>query len=325
MKSVRFSKFGDPARVLELVDVEVPKPGPRDALVKLTVRPISPYELAIIKGTYRIKPSLPATAGFEGVGVVSAVGEDARLIEPGTRVIVPPGPGTWQEYVVRPADQLVRIPNQCSDESAAQISNLTTAWIIAVEELNLQPEEWILQTGGTSHVGRLLIQLSKVLRFKTINLVRREDQVAQLVALGADEVLWTEHGDFVDQALQITGGKGVRAVVDAVGGQIGSKAFKALGKLGTHIVVGGLSGAPIQIETGDIIGKRGQVKGVWNIDWLQSATPEKRSAIVNNLLNLMADKMLTPPVEASYSLDQITRAVQHAQGSRRSGKILLTN
>jgi NADPH:quinone reductase-like Zn-dependent oxidoreductase len=164
-----------------------------------------------------------------------------------------------------------------------------------------------------------------VLGFRTINLVRREEQVAQLISLGADEVIWTGPGDYVDRALQITGGKGVRAVVDAVGGPIGSKAFKVLAKLGTHIIVGGLSGAPVQVETGDIIGKRGQVKGVWNMDWLQSATPEKRNAITNKLLELMADQKLIPPIEASYSLDKVTQAVQHAQGSGRSGKVLLTD
>ena len=83
-------------------------------------------------------------------------------------------PGTWQEYLVVKADQLIPIPEPLSDVIAAQfVVNPLTAWVMATEELALQPGQWLLQTAAGSMLGRVMLQIARLRGFKTINVVRR--------------------------------------------------------------------------------------------------------------------------------------------------------
>src|SRR6266446_4730347 len=105
MKALVFDKFGDPSTVLQLQDVAVPEPGPGQVRVRMLASPINPSDLLVVRGQYGRLPSLPATPGFEGVGVVEAAGPGLlrllRGLSPGRRVAVLNGTGgNWQQSVV---------------------------------------------------------------------------------------------------------------------------------------------------------------------------------------------------------------------------------
>ena len=164
------------------------------------------------------------------MGEVQALGPGVDSVPVGRRV-VPLGvsPGTWAELMVVPAARLLPVPDGVSDEAAAQlVVNPLSAWVLVVDELDLQPGEWLLQNAAGSTLGRVVIQLARARGFRTINVVRRAEQGEELLALGADEVIVTDHEDVEERVREITAGEGVGKAIDAVGGELAGRIAAAL-------------------------------------------------------------------------------------------------
>ena len=324
MRSVRFYEFGDPDDVLRVEDVPQPEPGAGQVLVRLRARSINPSDLLTVRGLYGALPKLPATPGLEGMGEVAAVGEGVKNFRPGQRVIPLGVPGTWQEYLLAPETQLLPVPDAVGDRTAAQfVVNPLTAWVMTVEELALRPGEWLLQTAAGSTLGRVVLQIAALRGFKTINVVRRREQVEELKALGADEVVCAADEDLVERVKEITGGAGATKAIDAVGGQTGGEVARALGRGGVLLVYGVLSMEPMPVDGGRMIFNASTIRGFWLSEWLRTAAPEQRQAVTSELLRLMATREIVPPVEAEYPLSEVLAAVEHAVRPGRSGKVLL--
>ncbi len=325
MRSVRFHEFGDPAAVLRVEDMPRPEPYPNEILVRLNARPINPSDLLTVSGQYGSLPKLPATPGFEGAGVVEAVGDKVKTVQVGQRVVPIGGNGTWQEYITLNAAQAIPIPDNISDVQAAMLLvNPPTAWIMLNEVLNAKPGEWILQTAAGSVVGTWLIKIAHKQGVKTINVVRRRDQIEALLALGADEVICTADENLEDRVNAITGGRGVPHAVDAVGGELGSRVASLLASGGTLVTYGVLSGQPITVDAGRMLFKETIMRGFWLSRWLRRAGPEKMGATFGALIPMLADGEVESPVEATYDLADVVQAAIHAARPGRSGKIVIT-
>ena len=190
MKTIQLEKTGQPADVLQVVQKPTPLPASGEILVKIIASPINPSDISFVQGRYGIRPELPSGAGFEGVGVVDAVGEGVRL-PVGSRVSFT-GVGSWGEYVVVNQKAAIPLPDAIPDEIAAQLFvNPFTAWAM-VEESGVQAGEWLMITACGSAYGKLVIQLCKKKGIKTIGTVRRDDLNEDLKKLGLDEVVNTE-------------------------------------------------------------------------------------------------------------------------------------
>jgi NADPH:quinone reductase len=326
MKSVRFGEFGDPAEVLSVEEVERPSAGAGQVLVRMRARAVNPSDLLTVQGLYGALPKLPATPGLEGMGEVAEVGEGVTHLRAGQRVIPLGVAGTWQEYLVAGAAQVIPVPDSVSDQTAAQfVVNPLTAWIMTVEELGLQPGEWLLQTAAGSTLGRVVLQLARLRGFKTINVVRRRAQAEELKALGADEVISTDEEDLVERVKEITGRAGLTKAIDAVGGETGGAVVSALGRGGVLLVYGLLSMEPMPVDSGRMIFTTSTIRGFWLGDWFQTAPPERQQAVTAELLGLMAAGEVVPPVEAEYPLTEVLAAVRHSVRPGRGGKVLLTS
>ena len=324
MKSVRFSEFGSPSEVLRVEDVAPPAPGAGEVLVRMRARAVNPADLLTVRGLYGALPKLPATPGIEGMGEVVAVGDGVTNFRPGQRVIPLGVGGTWQELIVAPGAQLIPVPDQISDQTAAQfVVNPLTAWIMTVEELALKQGEWLLQTAAGSTLGRVVLQIARLRGFKTINLVRRREQAEELKTLGADEVIATDEEETGERIKEITGKAGVTKAIDAVGGETGAAVLNALGRGGVMLVYGLLSGEPTPVDGGRMIFASTTLRGFWLGEWLRSAAPERQQAVTSAMLRAMASDEIVPPVEAEYPLDEVLAAIEHAVRPGRSGKVLL--
>ena len=324
MQSVRFQEFGEPAEVLKVEEIDKPEPGAGQVLVKMRARPINPSDVLTVRGLYGSLPVPPATPGLEGMGEVAALGEGVSHLRAGQRVIPLGVAGTWQEFIVAPAAQLIPVPDSVSDQTAAQfVVNPLTAWIMTVEELSLQPGEWLLQTAAGSTLGRVVLQIARQRGFKTINVVRRREQCEELKALGADEVICTDDEDIPERVREITGREGLKKAIDAVGGETGAAVANALGRGGVMLVYGLLSGRPLPLDGGRMIFTSSTLRGFWLGDWMRSAPPERQQATVAEMLRAMATREVVPPVEAEYPLAEVLAAVEHSERPGRSGKVLL--
>lgn len=321
MKSAQFNETGLPAEVLSIQDVPVPEPGPGEVRIRVLACNINPSDVMFIQGRYGIRPNLPSGAGFEACGTVDTVGDGVDLPE-GMRVIFTTL-GVWQEYVVVPADTLLPAPEGMPDEVACQaFVNPYTAFGM-LEIADLQAGQWLLVTAGGSAFGQFVMQLCQQRGINTIATVRRAKQVNYLKERGATEVINTKEEDLVKRVRELTDRRGVDYAFDAVGGELGGQAVDCLAKGGTMLVFGALSLQPLTVNSGTMIFKDLTLKSFWLTTWFPALSSEDKQRISKEVLGMLTQQQLTTNVEASYPLDEVVKAVEHANSSGRDGKVIL--
>ena len=269
--------------------------------------------------------SLPATPGLEGAGVVEE--SNGTALAKGTRCVVffntRGGDGSWQEYVAVPATSCMPVPDSVSDEAAAQFLVNPVTVVGLLEELAVPPGEYVIQSAAGSTLGRQLITLAKKQGIKTINLVRRAEQAAELKAIGADEVLCTETDDVVARVTEITGGKLAWGAVDAVGGPLVARMSGAVRNCGTMLLYGAMSGLEFTGSIVDSLFRDVRIHGFWLNLYLGKLTPERKSAVFDAVVSWLADGSLVPHSGECFPLEKVVDAVKASQAPARNGKVLL--
>lgn len=252
MKAFIFERNGEPADVLALRDLPDPKAGLGEVLVRVHLSPVHASDLHIMRGRFGRQPALPASPGVECLGTVEALGPGVTGLSVGMRVVLLDVWGVWRELVVAPAERTVPVPDEVPDEAAAQaMVNPVTAWVLTKVEHRLESGEWLVQTPAGSTVGKLILQLARSEGFRTINLVRRREQLTEITALGGDVTLCTEDEDWANQLVKASGGHGPAKAVDCIAGRIGAKVARTLAPGGRLLVYGVLS-SHRQIKAGSL-------------------------------------------------------------------------
>jgi NADPH:quinone reductase-like Zn-dependent oxidoreductase len=329
MKAVVFDRFGDPAEVLRVRETPLPELGPGQVRVRMLASPINPSDLLVVRGHYGRHPALPATPGFEGVGVVDAAGPGwlrlLRGLSAGRRVAVLNGAGgNWQQYVVLSARQVVPLAADLLDEQAATFFvNPATALLMTQRVLRVPPGAWLLQTAAGSAVGRMVIRLGKHFGFRTLNVVRRREQAEELLRDGADAVICTNDESVAERVRTLTGGAGVRFALDAVGGATGLAVVQALGPGGRMLVYGTLANEPIAVDPRVLMVGQKRIEGFWLSEWVMQQGPLTMLKLFRNVQRLIRAGVLTSDIGTSFPLEQIQEAVRQAETPGRQGKILL--
>ena len=321
MKSIIFDQTGKPTDILKLTETAMPEPGPNEVRIKVIASPINPSDIMFVQNLYGIRPQLPSGAGFEGVGIIDAVGEGVQM-QTGTRISFT-SIGTWSEYVITNQRGLIPVPAAISDDVAAQLFvNPFTAYAM-VQDSGVPEGGWLMITAAGSAFGKLVSQLCAMRGIKTIGTVRRDELNDELKALGLTEIINTETENLTARVKQITEGNGVACVLDAVGGHTATEAFKCLAKGGTMIIYGLMSLQDPVLNAGLMIFRELTVKGFWLTDWMRRVDSQTRQDVAKNVIDLLASGKIQMPVEATYSLDRIVEAVEHADQPGRWGKILM--
>ncbi|GAB3323077.1 zinc-binding dehydrogenase [Larkinella ripae] len=321
MQTVSFSAIGHPTEVLRVVEAPLPEPGPGEVRIKVIASPLNPSDLMYVQNLYGIQPELPSGAGFEGVGLVDAVGEGVAM-RTGIRVSFT-AIGAWSEYVLANQRSLIPVPNTLSDDVAAQLFVNPFSAYAMLEETGLQAGQWVLLTAAGSSFSKLVIQLCKLKGIQTIGTVRHNDLDDELKALGLTAVINTEKEKLTTRVKALTEGKGVACVLEAVGGTTASDALKCLSKGGTMILYGVLSLQNPSFNVGLMIFRELTIKGFWLTDWMRRVDSQTRQNVARNVITLLVSGQIQVPVEAAYPLSEIKKAVEHSQQSGRHGKILI--
>jgi len=322
MKSVQFIQTGSPSEVLEIREIPIPEPGPNEVRIKVSACNINPSDIMFIRGLYGIKPEFPSPAGFEATGIVDKV-EDGSEFHVGMKVIFT-AVGVWQEYVAVTENRVFPAPDGIPDDVASQaFVNPYTAYAM-IEQSNLQRGQWLLLTAGGSAFGQFAVQIAKKRGINTICMVRRDDQIDDLINLGATAVINIEKGDLNEEVDKITDNNGVEYVFDAVGGEMGAIALDCLTAGGTMIVYGAMSLKSIPLKSGIMIFKKLTITGFWFTAWLTTITRQEKIKATSEILGLLTTGELKVNIEASYSLKDVAQAVKHAESPGRTGKIILS-
>ena len=315
-----FPETGAPAEVLEIETFEPRPPGPGEVLVRLIAAPINPADLNTIEGTYGVKLDLPATPGIEGCGVVELSCSEG--FSPGDPVVFLQRADTWATHTTVPAAHLFKLPAGIDPVQAAMLKvNPATAWQLLHGFGNPGEGGWIVQNLGNSAVGRCVIQLARELGIRTISFVRREEQFAELKALGADEVLLDDDGGLA-AAKEILGGPSAKLAFNAVGGDSALRLMKLLAKGGTHITYGAMAKKPITLPNGLLLFQDIRLRGLWVTRWVEGASSEEVRDVYQKLAALVAGGKLVQPVDRVFPLEEWPAALARLSAPDRSGKVL---
>ena len=317
-----YETHGNPAEVLRVVELPWPQAAADEVVVKMSAAPINPADLNSIEGKYPIRPTLPATPGMEGAGIVAELGTGVRDLAVGTPVILPHGFGTWREACAIAADKLVAVPPEIEPIQASMLKvNPITAWRMLHDFVSLQPGEWLIQNAANSAAGRCVIQIARELGYKTVNVVRRPELVAELQELGGDVVL-IDGENFRDEVAAATGRVPIRLALNAVGGENALRVAKTLAADGTMVTYGAMSLQPLSIPNGMLIFKNLRFTGFWVNKWYDAATPQQRAETFGPIFEMAKRGLLQTKVEKTYPLSEAKAAMEHASRDKRAGKIL---
>ncbi len=326
MKRVVFDRPGPAAEVLRVEDdVPAPEPGRGEVLVRMLASPINPSDLMYVAGKYGLKPRLPATPGFEGVGVVERSGGGVLgWLRKGKRVaVINDRVGNWAEYTVTKARQVVPVPDDIPDDQAATFFvNPATALVMTQDVLAIPRGEWLLQSAAGGELGKMVIRLGRRHGFRTLNVVRRREQVEELKALGADAVVVESDGLLPEQTAQVAPG-GIRFAIDPVGGKTGSEVVASLTAGGRCLLYGSLTDEPVAFHPRHAIGTGVRVEGFWLASWSRQQGPLTMLKLFRRVRELMRGGVLQSDFAATYPLEDVRKAVEHAAAPGKGGKVLL--
>ncbi|MGI9408873.1 MAG: zinc-dependent alcohol dehydrogenase family protein [Hyphomicrobiaceae bacterium] len=324
MKRVQLTGIGRPEDVCRVAEVEdVGAPAANEVVVAIKAAAINPADLLIMEGRYPGPTSFPANVGIEGAGEVVAVGDSVAGLAVGDRVMSFDRTN-WVEQVRGDAALFIKLPTAISWQDAAQLkANPPSAHLMLTNYVNLEPGDWVVQNAANSAVGRHVIRLAKARGFKTINVVRRDSLIPELDAIGADLVV-VDSDDLGERTRAAIGTDArVRLAIDAVGGSSCTRLADCLSNGGTVVNYGFLAGDPCMITPAQTVFQGISLTGFWLAGYLPSAPRDEVEALYTQMAQHFIDGELEVPVEAEYDIDDIQKAVSHANAEARSGKILL--
>jgi NADPH2:quinone reductase len=301
---------------LKYADMPKPSPGPGQALVKIAASGVNYIDIYFRKGVYPAPP--PIVLGSEGAGTVDAVAADVKNVAPGDRVAYAMARGSYAEYAIVPAWQLVKIPASIDfDTAAAAMLQGMTAHYLTHSTYPLKPGDTCLIHAAAGGTGQLIVQMAKMLGAHVIGTVGDEAKAKQAKDAGADEVIIYTKEDFSAKA------KGVQVVYDSVGQSTFMKSLDCLRPRGMMVSFGNASG-PVENFAPLLLSQKGSLFLTRPTLANYSATVEELDWRANDVLKWVGQGKLKLHIYKAYPLAEAAQAHRDLEGRKTTGKLLLS-
>ncbi len=321
MKAVVCKEFGPPEKLV-IDTVDDPVAGPGEVVVDVRAAAITFPDTLIIEDRYQYKAKPPFILGGEVAGTVSAIGPGVSDFAVGDQVLGGGSVGGFAERVAVRATQLRPLPKGLDHAEAAGMGYAYGTGYYALRfRGDLEPGETLLVLGAAGSVGLAAVELGKLLGARVIAAASSPEKLALCRERGADETIDYVREDLKTRAKELTGGKGVDVVYDAVGGDRAEEALRATAWRGRFLVIGFTAGIP-KIPLNLTLLKGCAIVGVF---WGASRTqePEIFQASQRALDDLAAEGRLHPYIARRYSLDEVPEALRDMMDRRVIGKIVV--
>ncbi|MGD9915169.1 MAG: zinc-binding dehydrogenase [Rhizobiaceae bacterium] len=306
--------------------IAVPSPKPSQVLIKVALASINPSDVMFVKGMYGQPRAKGQPAGFEGVGTVVATGSDAKAQWfAGKRVAFATGTsnwGSWADYAVAEAAGCIPLMDGVRDEDgAAMIVNPLTA-VAMFGIVQDEGEKAFILSAGASQLSKLIIGLAKDAGYRAIAIVRRDDQIPALLALGAAHALNGDAPDFRKALREVLKAEPARIFLDAVTGPQAGTIFEAMPRGARWVIYGRLDDQPTVLnQPGQLIFMQKQVEGFWLVDWMRR-NPDKHKEAVIEAQKRFIDGRWKTDVTAVVPLAQAMARVP-AELAKPNGKVFI--
>jgi NADPH2:quinone reductase len=320
MKAIQVKETGGPEK-MELVDLPQPIPGPQQVLVKIAASGVNFIDVYFRTGLYKV--DLPFTVGSEAAGTVESVGSGVTEVAPGDRVAYAMARGSYAEYAVVPAAQLVQMPVglEFQTAAAAMLQGMT-AHYLTHSTFALKSGDACLVHAAAGGVGLLLVQIARRIGARVFGTVSTEAKAQLAKRAGADEVIFYTHQDFEAEVRRLTGGRGVDIVYDSVGATTFAKSLGCLRPRGTLALFGQSSG-PVPPFDPNILNAKGSLFLTRPNLAHHCLTREELLWRAGDVLGWVSSGELKIRVDRTYPLAEAAQAHRDLEGRHTAGKILL--
>jgi NADPH2:quinone reductase len=316
MKSVYVEKIGGPENLI-YGDLPKPEPGPGQALVKIAATGVNFIDVYFRIGLYPATP--PIVLGNEGAGTVEGVGPDVTNVRAGDRVAYSMARGSYAEYAVVPAWQLVKIPASVDFQTAAAaMLQGMTAHYLTHSTYPLKSGDSCLIHAAAGGTGRMLVQMAKMRGARVIGTAGDEEKARQAKEAGADEVIIYTKEDFV---AKIKGAMNV--VYDSVGKSTFMQSLDCLRPRGMMVSFGNASG-PVSDFAPLLLSQKGSLFLTRPTLLHYSSTREELEWRAGDVLNWVSQGKLKLHIHKVYPLADAAQAHRDLEGRKTTGKLLLT-
>lgn len=338
MKAALFSEFGGP-EVIRVEDVEVPPVGEGEVRVRVVAAGMNHLDLWTRRGL-PIEITMPHIGGSDVAGVVDEVGRGVDDEWEGARVVVDPSlscgvcewclkgeeplcvdyrilgehtNGGFAEYVVVPARNLLRVPDDYElEQAAAAPLAFLTAWRGLMTRGRLQTGDSVLITGASGGVATAAIQIARHAGAR-VYAITTAGNVERVRTLGADVVYDREQTDWSKEIWRHTARRGVDLIFDSVGEQTWQQNVRAAARTGRIVVYGATTGARLETDARVLFWKQLEILG----------TTMSNRAEFREVMSLVFSGKLDPVVDVVWDLDRAAEAHERLEAGRQFGKIVL--
>jgi NADPH:quinone reductase-like Zn-dependent oxidoreductase len=331
MKSVLISRKGGP-EVLQLVDRELPTPGPGEARIQVLATGVAYADVLMRNGLYLGVPRLPYAPGYDIVGVIESLGSNVSQAKVGDAVAALTVTGGYSQYIVLPETELVPVPSGVDPaEAVSLVLNYTTAYQMLHRIGKVKPGSKVLNHGAGGGVGTAALELGRLAGLEMWGTASsgKHDLVRSLGGTPIDY----KSEDFVTVVRRATG-DGVDLVLDPVGWTYFRRSFLALrpgGKLigyGVSAAMTHRAGLLIGLGSFALLGllpltSRSKSAEWFNVTMLKKKHKDWFHEDLGKLMQLLADGKIHPLVAERLPLKDAARAHQLLESAAVIGKIVL--
>jgi NADPH2:quinone reductase len=320
MKAIVVHQCGGPEQ-LHYQDATMPTPGPGQARVKISHVGVNFIDIYFRMGLY--KADLPMILGMEASGVVESIGEGVTEVAVGDRVAYAGPRGSYAEYAVAPAWQLVKVPAGVSDAlAAAAMLQGMTAHYLTHSTFPLQHGQTCLVHAAAGGAGQCIVQMAKRRGARVIATVGTPAKAELAREAGADEVILYDEVDFATETRRLTEGKGVDVVYDSVGASTFLKSLDSLRPRGMMVTFGNASG-PVPAVEPLLLNAKGSLFLTRPTLAHHIATRDELLWRAGDVLSWIANGDLKLNIHQTYSLSDARQAQEDLAARKTTGKLLL--
>ncbi len=324
MTAIDPAEKGGP-EVLVPISRRVPSPGPDQVLIRVAAAGVNRPDVAQRIGAYPPPPGAPSILGLEVAGTIVAIGEGVFPEQIGQYVCALVAGGGYAEYVVADMGLCLPVPEGLSMiEAAALPETLFTVWSNLFERAYVSDGDHVLVHGGTSGIGTMAIKLGRLFDVTVIVTAGSDAKCATAIDLGAAHAINYRTHDFVEEVKRITGGRGVDAVLDMVGGDYLPRNIDCLAEDGRHVSIAVQRGAKAEIPIWKIMQKRLTLTG----STLRPRNLEFKTLLADEISRtvwpFVVDGELRPAIDRTFPLAEAAEAHRRLESGDHVGKIVLT-
>ena len=322
VKAIRIQRHGGP-EVLELVELELPAPADNEVTIRQQAVGLNFIDVYFRTGLY--EHPLPHGLGFEGSGIVEAVGAKVGHLKVGDRVAYGQSPlGAYAEARNVPAHQVVRLPKAIGFEEAAamMLKGLTVQYLFR-QTYRLQGGETILFHAAAGGVGLIACQWARALGVKLIGTVSSPEKAALAREHGAWETIDYSRENVAERVKELTGGRKVPVVYDGVGKDTWEASLDSLEPRGLMVSFGNASGSVSGVNLG-ILAQKSSLFVTRPTLATHVATLDKLQAAADELFGLVQKKKISIRIDQRHPLAKAGEAQAALTSRKTTGATVLT-